>query len=407
MSILIVGASVAGIRSARALRDYGYDGTITILEAESEHPYDKPPLSKGMLLADAEPAPVELVSAAELSTLGLDLRLGTAALSLDPHQQTVTTSGGPLTYDSLIVATGVRPRTLPGADGLSGVHTLRQARDARALRAALPLARQVVIVGAGFIGAEFASAARHHKREVTIVEAQPTPLAHLLGEQVGAEIARLHELNDVTVHTRAAVSRFLGSRSVEGIVLADGRQLPADLVVIGIGAEPAADWLHGSGLPLGNGVRCDERLRVNGFPKIYAAGDVALRWHPTYGTELRIEHWTNAGELAALAAATIMGAAPPAPQPPYVWSDQYGRRIQIIGLPALGNLACHRGGADQDRYVAVYADEYGTAVGAVAIDDPRTLMACRRAIAQRRLAREVLLTDGAGNAGTHHRLART
>jgi NADPH-dependent 2,4-dienoyl-CoA reductase/sulfur reductase-like enzyme len=407
MSVLIVGASVAGIGSARALRDRGYEGAITILEAESEHPYDKPPLSKGMLLADTEPAPVELMSAAELSTLDVDLRLGTAAVSLDPHQQTVTTSDGPMAYDCLIVATGLRPRTLPGAQGRAGVHTLRQASDARALRAALPQAQQVVIVGAGFIGAEFASAARHYRCAVTIVEAQPIPLSHLLGEQVGAEIARLHELNNVTVHTGAKVSRFLGSGTVEGIVLNDGRQLPADLVVIGIGAEPAVDWLHGSGLPLGNGIRCDESLRVTGFPNIYAVGDVALRQHPTYGTELRIEHWTNAGELGALAAATIMGAAPPAPQLPYVWSDQYGRRIQIIGRPALGNVACHRGAADHDRYIAVYADECGAAVGAVAIDDARSLMACRRAITQRRLAREVLPTDGAGNAGTKQGLART
>jgi NADPH-dependent 2,4-dienoyl-CoA reductase/sulfur reductase-like enzyme len=403
VSILVVGASVAGIRSATALRGYGYDGALTVLEAESEHPYDKPPLSKDMLVAGDEPSAVALVSGDELSRLGVDLRLGTAALGLDPYRQLVTTTNGEFHYGSLIVATGVRPRTLPGADGLAGIYTLRQARDARALRAALPRVRQVVIIGAGFIGAEVAGAAKSYGCDVTIVEVQPVPLAHLLGNEVGAEVARLHALHNVAVHTGACVAGFIGSDHVEGIVLADGRHLPADLVVVGVGTQPAIEWLAGSGLPVANGLRCDESLRVSGFPNIYAAGDVALRRHPLYGAELRIEHWTNAGELGALAAATIVGAAAPAPQLPYVWSDQYGRRLQIIGRPLLGCLAWQYGGADQDRYVALYADETGTAVGAVAIDDARSLMACRRAIMQRRPSHAVGPINRGGNVEPQER----
>ncbi|TGD85225.1 p-cumate dioxygenase [Mycolicibacterium sp. CH28] len=394
MSVLIVGASVAGIRAAMGLRAHGYDGAITVVESESETPYDKPPLSKGMLLPDGIPTPVQLVSADELSALDVDLRLGTTALALDPERRIVSTADENVAYTSLIVATGVRPRRIAGTEALSGVYTLRQARDARALRAALPAARNVVIVGAGFIGAEFASVARKYDCSVNIVETQQTPLEHLLGRCVGAEIACLHEMNGVAVHTGTSVAGFLGSSAVEGVRLSDGRCLPADLVLVGIGAEPGTEWLRGSGLPIQNGIQCDTNLRVIGFPGIYAAGDVALRYHPLYGCELRIEHWTNAGEQGALVAATIVGATAPAPQLPYVWSDQYGRRIQIIGRPALGELTCQRGAVRQGPYLAVYADHAGTLVGAVAVDDTRALMSCRRAIAARQPAHTLLSEAG-------------
>lgn len=381
MSILIVGASVAGIRTAQALRGHGYRGAVTVLEAESHHPYDKPPLSKELLIGAGVPVP--LLSPDDVSALDIDLRLGVRADAVDTDRRVVDTSAGEFRYESLVVATGLRPRTLPGAAELSGVHTLRGADDAVALRAALPRARQVVVVGAGFIGAEFASAAVKYGCQVTIVEAAATPLTHILGAEVGAEIARLHELNGVRLYTGAQVEHFTGTEAVDGVVLADGRALPADLVVIGIGAVPATEWLQSSGLPLENGLRCEENGRVPGFPDIYAVGDIALRQHPIYGSALRIEHWTNAGELAAVAAAAIVGAPAPAPQLPYVWSDQYGHRIQIIGRPVLGTLATCQGTVSDGRFVAAYADQDGIAVGAVVVDDPRTLMTCRRAITRR------------------------
>jgi NADPH-dependent 2,4-dienoyl-CoA reductase/sulfur reductase-like enzyme len=383
VSILIIGASVAGIRTAQALRMQGCIDAITIVGDEPHAPYDKPPLSKEMLLPDGPDSPVPLLSNDELEALDVELRLGTRAVSLDPSSRTVTTDDGTsLGYDELVIATGVTPRTLPGADKLTGIHTLRTADDAVALRAALARAAHVVVIGAGFIGAEFAAAARAHGREVTIIEPQPVPLTHVLGTTVGAEVARLHAINGVTLHTGVEFSHFVGEERVLGVALTDGRVLPADLVVIGIGATPATQWLETSGLPIANGVQCDASLRVLGAEHVHAAGDVAHWTHGFYGADLRIEHWTNANEHAGIVAADILGTAAPRSQVPYVWSDQYGHRIQIVGRPAAGILALSHGTVDSGL-VAVYADEAGTVVAALVVDDPRLLMRCRKAVTKR------------------------
>jgi NADPH-dependent 2,4-dienoyl-CoA reductase/sulfur reductase-like enzyme len=388
VSVLIVGGSVAGIATARALREYGYDAGITILEAEQHQPYDKPPLSKEMLLgANAEPVP--LLKPGDVASLGIDLRLGTTATGLDPHGKLVRTDRGEIPYSTLVVATGAQPRTLPGAAALAGVHTLRYADDAAALRAALLRTRHLVIVGAGFIGSEIASAAATYGCDVTIVEAQDIPLAHVLGAQMGAEVADLHRHHGVTVLAGTQVAGFAGDTHVQGVALTDGRQLPADLVVIGVGVVAATGWLRDSGLPIDDGVLCADNLRVRGHPDIYVVGDVARREHPIYGDLLRIEHWTNAGELGRLAAATITGAPSQAAQLPYVWSELYGRRIQIVGRPALGHLARRYGSIADGACVAVYADDAGIAVGAVTVDDPRSLMTCRRAIMRAAAAAEI------------------
>jgi NADPH-dependent 2,4-dienoyl-CoA reductase/sulfur reductase-like enzyme len=383
VSILIIGASVAGIRTAQALRMQGYAEAITVVGEEVHHPYDKPPLSKDMLLPDGDGRPVPLLSEAELEALDVELHLGTRAVSLDVEGRVVTAADGTtFAFDDLVIATGVTPRTLPGADELEGVHTLRNAEDAVALRAGLESAEDVVVIGAGFIGAEFAAAARAHGRTVTIIEPQPVPLTHVLGAEVGAEIARLHELNGVTLHTGVQFSHFVGKDHVSGVALQDGRVLPADLVVVGIGATPATEWLVSSGLPIENGVACDATLHVLGAEHVFAAGDVA-RWpHAFYGVDMRIEHWTNANEHAGIIAADIVGAAAPRPQVPYVWSDQYGHRIQIVGRPADGTVALSRGSVESG-YVAIYADEAGAVVGALVVDDARMLMKCRKAVTNR------------------------
>ncbi|MFF5249594.1 NAD(P)/FAD-dependent oxidoreductase [Streptosporangium sp. NPDC000095] len=384
MGILIVGASIAGVRTAQSLRKSGFAGPVTIVGAEPYLPYDKPPVSKDMILPETDGAPVPLLGAEELDALGVDLRVGVRAVALDPVARVVVTdTGEELGYDILVIATGVSPRTLPGAEGLIGVHTMRTVEDALAVRAALPAARHVVAIGAGFIGAEFASAARSHGADVTVVEAQPVPLAHLLGARVGALLGGLHEANGVTLLTGTQVERFEGTGRVTGVTLADGRTLPADLVVVGVGATPATGWLATSGLPVDDGVVCDERLRVRGFDGVYAAGDVA-RWpHPMYGVEMRIEHWTNANEHAEIVAAAVTGAPAPRVRPPYVWSDQYGHRIQIVGRPGLGRAVRVRTAADDHQVAAVYADEDGTVVAAVVVDDPRLLMRLRRAVMAR------------------------
>ncbi|MEV8539641.1 FAD-dependent oxidoreductase [Streptomyces sp. NPDC051572] len=378
--MLIVGTSVAGVRTLQALRREGFDGAITMIGEERHRPYDKPPLSKQLLEPGAD-RPVPLVTAQQLQELDVDLRLNTRATALDPHRRLVTTATGEhLGFTHLVIATGVTPRTLPGIEAPAGVYTIRSADDAEALRTELGHARRVVVVGAGFIGAEFASAAAARGADVVVVETQTTPMAHLLGVEVGAQLARLHAANGVTLHSGVRVTGLLGTPRVTGVALADGRVLPADLVVVGIGTVPATDWLRSSGLPVPNGVACDERLRVPGTQGIYAAGDVAFRRHPRYGVPLRIEHWTNANEHGEIVAADVVGGTPPRQQLPYIWSDQYGRRIQIVGRPGTGEVAAVHGAIDEEWFVAVYADRAGVAVGALVVDDPRMLMKCRRAI---------------------------
>ena len=345
MSILIVGASVAGIRTAQALRMQGSTEQITLLGEELHHPYDKPPLSKEMLAggqtppgADTVPGPVALVTEDELAALDVDLQLGVRATRLDPAARVIETEqSGTFGYDQLVIATGVVPRALPGPIP-AGVHTIRTADDALALRTALARSPDVVVIGAGFIGAEFASAARAYGCSVTVVEQQPIPMAHILGPEVGGRLAGLHRANGVALRTGVTVSHIEGDQRVSAVVLGTGEVLPADLVVVGIGARPATDWLASSGLPITDGIDCDQNLRVIGFPDVHAAGDVA-RWpHPHYGFALRVEHWTNANEHGALVAADLLGRPAPASQVPYVWSDQYGHRIQMAGLPNLGRL---------------------------------------------------------------------
>jgi NADPH-dependent 2,4-dienoyl-CoA reductase/sulfur reductase-like enzyme len=386
--IFIVGASVAGIRTAQALRRQGFSGAISIMGEETHRPYDKPPLTKQMLAPDAAAEAIPLLSDADLDALDVDIRLGTRAVALDPDRKIVVTADGEqVGYTKLVIATGLKPATLPGAGQFDGVYTIRSADDALALRDELRRARRAVVIGAGFIGAEFASAAHGHGVTVSIVEAQATPMAQSLGTKVGSMLAKLHEANGVSLTTGVGFSRFQsgspGTRRVTGVALADGSVLPADVVVVGIGARPATDWLASSGLPVPDGVQCDENLRVVGFPDIYAAGDVARWRHGLYQADLRIEHWTNANDHASIVAAGVLGKPAPPAQVPYVWSDQYGRRIQIVGRPNTGDAAMVRGGIEEDSLAAVYADRGGIVVGAVCVGDTRTIMKCRKAIARR------------------------
>lgn len=385
--VVIVGVSVAGVRTAQALRMQGFAGQITMIGEEVHHPYDKPPLSKEQLAADAPETGQALLTTDELEQLDVDLYLGTRATGVDPTARVVHTGSGDHAYDHLVIATGVSPRTLPGSD-LVGVRTVRTADDATFLRAQLAAKPRVVVIGAGFIGAEFAAAASARGCSVTIVEAQETPMAHLLGDRVGARLAELHTRHGVTVRTSARFDHFVGAPAVTGVVLEGGEVLPADLVVVGIGATPATDWLADSGLPIDDGVECGPDLRVVGHPEVFAAGDVA-RWpHAHYGEPIRVEHWTNANEHGAIVAAAITGADAPRAQAPYVWSDQYGHRIQIVGLPSRGALV-HLAGEGPEDLVAVHADDSGTVVGGVVVDDPRAFMKLRKAVTRRTSAAQL------------------
>jgi NADPH-dependent 2,4-dienoyl-CoA reductase/sulfur reductase-like enzyme len=393
MRIVVVGASVAGVRTAQALRSAGYAGELVLIGEELHHPYDKPPISKGMLDLEMAGDPVPLLSGDELAALDLDLRLGVRATKLDPAGRTVTTSAGDhVGYDRLVIATGARPRTLPGTEDYAEVHTLRTADDAAAVRRQLPAAHRVVVVGAGFIGAEFASSVRY-SREVTVIEAQPAPMAGLLGPEVGGLLGAWHAEHGVALITGARFGRFVGEGRLQGVELDDGRLLPADLAVVGVGAGPATEWLEGSGLPVDDGLRCDERLRVLGHTDVHAVGDVAHWPHAFYDTAMRIEHWTNANEHAAMVAADLTGTPPPRAQVPYVWSDQYGHRIQILGRPSHGSPVVVRG-HDGEPLLALYDDADGVLAGAVVVDDPRAMMKARKAMTARRPTADFIASIG-------------
>jgi NADPH-dependent 2,4-dienoyl-CoA reductase/sulfur reductase-like enzyme len=381
MSTLIIGASVAGSRTALALRQKGYTSPITILSEESHWPYDKPPLSKALLAAGAEPVVPSLLTQQAATDASVDIRLNTRAVSLDVPSRTIRTEAGEaFSFDTLVIATGVQPRKLPVPEGMAGVYTLRNLEDAVALRAELDRDPKVAVVGAGFIGAEFAAAARTRGLDVSIIETQDVPMGHIFGTEVGAALSSLHALNGTAVYTGAAVSHFAGEDRVQGVVLADGRTIDADLVVVGIGAVPATGWLVGSGLPVSNGIECTADLQVAGHPGIYAAGDVALRPHPKTGVQVRIEHWTNAGEHGDTVAAAVTGNPPPTPEVPYVWSDQYGARIQILGRPSDGVLSDTSGSVSGGKYSAVYTNLDGEIAGAVAVNDSKIISTYRKAM---------------------------
>lgn len=391
--IVVVGGSTGAVRSVQALRRAGYDGELVLVSDESCLPYDRPPLSKEMLGAEAD-EPVPLLTSAEVDDLDLTLRLGHRATALDPFARVLSLQGpdGPdaLTFDRLVIATGVTARELSGTEYVDGVHVIRDLDDATAVRAAMGPDRRAVVVGAGFIGAEFAAAARARQMHVTIVEAQDVPLSHVLGAEVGGEVAAIHAENGACLLTGRTVAEVhLRDGRAAGVRLDDGQELPADVVVVGIGATPATAWLEGSGLPISDGVECDGDLEVVGFPGIYAVGDIA-RWpHPSYAEPIRVEHWTNAGDHAQVMAAHVMGRDRPTVPLPYVWSDQYGHRIQIIGRPSAGRAVSLRGTVASRDLVALYADDAGLLVGGVVVDDPRLLMRLRKAIAAGTPAAEI------------------
>ena len=361
-TLVVVGASLAGLRAAEAARKAGFEGGITLVGAEEHLPYDRPPLSKAYLdkLPDgASPASTEFRSADTLrDELGIELVLGAPATGLDTAGKRVLLDSGELGYDALVIATGAAARTLPGTDGLAGVHTLRTVDDAIVVRGALEAGARTVVVGAGFIGSEVAASARKRGLEVTVLEAMPTPLVRAVGERMGAACAALHERNGTTLRCGVGVSSLEGNGRVERVVLSDGTSVEADLVVVGIGAIPATDWLEGSGLQVDNGVVCDANLWT-GVDRVYAAGDVA-RWHnPMFDRSMRLEHWTSAAEQGAVAARNALDpeSAKPYQTVPYFWSDWYDSRIQFVGVPTADEIEIIDGNPESDgRWIALYRE---------------------------------------------------
>jgi NADPH-dependent 2,4-dienoyl-CoA reductase/sulfur reductase-like enzyme len=355
--LVVVGASLAGLRAVESARRSGFTGAITLVGTEAHLPYDRPPLSKEFLTSpDLPPAPTLREPDVLRDDLQVELRLGVAATALDTAERTVWIGADPLTYTGLVLATGAVPRTLPGSEHLNGVHTLRNLEDARKIRGALDEGARTVVVGAGFIGSEIASSARQRGSTVTVVEAMPTPLARPVGEQMGAVLARLHERHGTTLRCGVGVEAIEGTIRVEAVRLADGTRIEADLVVIGVGVSPATEWLATSGLELGNGIECDKTLQTSA-PGVYAAGDLASWPNPVFDTRMRLEHWTIAAEQGGVAgrhavnpaAATAYGTVP------YFWSDWYGKRIQFVGIAAAADeIQVVAGDLEGDTFLVLY-----------------------------------------------------
>lgn len=353
--VLVVGASAAGLSTVESLRRRGYPGAITVVGDEPSAPYDRPPLSKQVLSGTWEPSRAQLRPKEALDALDATFLLGERAVALDAGEREVrTASGRTLHAGAVVIATGVRPRALPGQEGLSGVHVLRTMDDALGLREDLVPGARLVVVGEGVLGAEIAATARTLGLDVTITGPQPAPMALQVGPLVSNLLGELHTAQGVRLRLGAGVEGFSSADGrVTGVRLESGDELPADVVVVAIGAVPATEWLAGSGLRLDNGVVCDAKCRA--AEGIYAVGDVARWHHEQLGSLVRLENRTNATEQAAAVAGAILGDDAPYAPVPYFWTDQFDVKVQVHGfLPADAEVDITDGDVAAGRFVARY-----------------------------------------------------
>lgn len=387
---VIVGASLAGVRAAESLRAHGYEGQLVVIGAEAHPPYDRPPLSKRVLDGTANSDEAVLAATELLVADGLDItwRLGTAATALDIDRRRISLSDGDrVAFAGAILATGAHPRYLPGFRDREGVHVIRTLDDGLALRRDLDAGPRVVIVGAGFIGLEVAASCRARGLAVTVLEPQAVPLEHALGPQLGEAVAHMHREAGVTLRLGVTVRSPVGDGRVTGVVIDDGEVVDADVVVMGVGVAPTTGWLEGSGVDLDRGVVCDSRLRVlaggRPIPGLTAAGDVA-RWDDARSeTSVRIEHWTNAVEQGAVAGRALLDpdGCPPFDIVPYVWSDQLGTKLQLVGLPGPGDdVHVLEGTPGEGKWVAAYGRS-GRLVAVLGAGRPARVMRMRRRLA--------------------------
>lgn len=383
-SVTIVGASLAGLRAAEALRRENFDGEIVLIGDEPHLPYDRPPLSKQILSGAWPVERAFLITEAELGAKDIDVRLSTRVTSFDLADRSLRLfDGEQLDVDALVITTGSRCRVLPGTDHLAGVHVLRGLDDVIGLRDDLEhVPSRVVVVGAGFIGAEVAATIRSLGVNVTIVEAAATPLGRVLGDEIGGVCAEIHREQGVDLRTEVVVEAIDGTDRVEGVRLSDGTRLQADVVVVGIGVTPNTEWLEGSGLTLDDGVMCDETCLA--APGVVAAGDVA-RWpNRRFDEVMRVEHWDNAVEQAAHAALRLLepddDARAFAPVP-WFWSDQYDRKIQMAGRIRSSDHSQLVTGSFDERKFAVLFGRNDRLVGVVGFNRPRHVMRYKSMIA--------------------------
>ena len=388
MTVVIAGASLAGLTAAETLRAEGYEGAVIVVDPSTTIPADRPPLSKQVLAGEWPPEKAQHRAAARVPELALDLRLGVAATALDAATRSVTLSDGSLiSADGIVLAMGAAPRRLPGNQP-AGVHVLRTMDDCLALRSDLDkMPARVAVIGAGFIGAEVAATCRSRGLEVTLIEVAPLPLGRVLPGELGGFIADLHRAHGVEVILGVGVEGLDsitgtdGSQRVSGVRLTDGSVVSAEVVVVGIGVVPNTAWLEGSGLRLDNGVACD--ATCSAAPGIVAAGDVASWPNPLYGEVMRVEQWENAIEQGEYAAkrllAELQGTELPAPfaSIPWFWSDQYDRKIQMAGRPSSSDeIIIPEGSIEEQRFVALFR-RGDLCTGVLGVNRPRHVMQVR------------------------------
>jgi NADPH-dependent 2,4-dienoyl-CoA reductase/sulfur reductase-like enzyme len=383
--VVVVGASLAGLRTVESLRTAGFEGAITVVGAEPHLPYDRPPLSKRLLAGEWEPDRIALRKPDDMGSLDVAWRLGAPAARLDLERRAVVLADGDeVAFDGAVIATGSHARRIPGQEANPDTVVLRSLDDAIDLRARLVGGgRRVVVIGAGFIGLEVAATARKLGNDVLVIEAGPAPLMRGLGASMGHAVAAVHGDHGVEVRCGVSVEGF-----IPGAVLIDGGwHEPADVVVVGIGVTPSTDWLVDSGLTVRDGVVCAPDLST-GAPLVYAAGDVA-RWHnPLFDEEMRVEHWTNAAEQGAAAAANLLAEDTGLPTTPYApvpffWSEQYDRRIQFLGRAhADHQVEVVLGSVDARQFVALYGDGERLR-GVLGMNMPRQVMPFRNLLLDR------------------------
>ncbi|TQK43949.1 NADPH-dependent 2,4-dienoyl-CoA reductase/sulfur reductase-like enzyme [Streptomyces sp. SLBN-118] len=375
--VVVVGAGMAGVQTAVALREQGFTGSVTLIGAEPHQPYDRPPLSKAILLGKAEGSAFEV----DFEALGIELRLGCEVQGVRPLEHELDTEAGAVPYDVLVIASGAEPITLPGAEGVAGVHLLRTLDDAARLRPVLAEQDDIVVVGAGWIGAEFATAAREADCTVTVVEAADRPLAGALPAEVAAPMTHWYAEYGVELLTHARVARIEPGT----VILADGRELPAGAVVVGIGARPATGWLAGSGIAIGpdGAITADQYLRTS-LPDVYAVGDCASFPSRRYGERLLVHHWDNALQGPRTVAANVIAGDLREPVEiydpvPYFWSEQFGRFVQYAGHHATADTMVRRGDPAGPTWTVLWLRE-GALVALLAVGRARDLAQGRKLI---------------------------
>jgi len=378
--VVVVGASLAAVHAVEALREHGYAGDITLVGAEDVLPYDRPPLSKEALREGIDTLKLLLREPGWYESQGVCLRLGRSAVELDTRRRAVVLDGGDrIPYDGVVLATGSRARTVScGPAGAErSVRSLRSLPDAVGLREELLEAKSLVVVGGGFIGLEVAATAREMGLDVTVVELAPVPLTRVLGDEVGHWFRHYHAEHGVDVRCGVAVDEIDHSPGNSKVRLRDGTVLSADLVVAGVGAEPVTGWLAGSGLSLGDGVRCDEALRTT-VPDVVAAGDVANWYNPLFDETMRVEQWNNAVTQGRHAAGTLLGQGDSCAVVPYFWSDQFAARMRFVGRSNAASDVRVVESSDR-RLVAVFGRD-DKIRGALCVNAPRQLALYRKAI---------------------------